>query len=129
MREHEARIYDINSTIHTLETRSKEYVEAKTFQFENKRKGDFMKIYEEYSLELNRATKEKNHTYNLLVLLKTKKNERGVASAKTLGNRFYSKTPPKTSQFLSSEKLRTLTKGKSKSPIANRLLKNNFITK
>lgn len=88
-----------------------------------------MKIYEEYSSQLMRATKEKNHTFNLLMLLKSKKNETGMASAKTLNNVFYSKTPPKTSKYLSSEKLRTLTKGKSKSPITIRFLKNNLITK
>jgi hypothetical protein len=76
-----------------------------------------MDVYETYTNLLVKANKEKISSSNMLSLLKFRMQDKPIVSFTKLQNRNISKTPPKApSKYLSSEKLKKLTKQGSKSP-------------
>lgn len=112
MKEFENELEDMDLTIASLEKQSKIYLESIVLKALSQRKNEFMSIYDGYAAQFSRAVKEKNHTINLISFLKSKRSEKSLYQPKPQVKSL-SKSPQRTIKYLSSEKLRSLTKSKS----------------
>ena len=87
-------------------------------QLLNEKKVYFMGIYESYTNQLTRALREKTHNINLLAFIKEQKREKDLKNSGKALPKNVTRSPMRApSKYLSSEKLRALTKRVSKTPI------------